>query len=257
MSSVLDKNDADKVAVSYTPRKFPVVISPVAKEFVSHQAESGKSRFRIDPLNAAQTGVAELERMSIEQQVEQLALEKMKSVQEEAYREAYQLGLDEGRDRAFAEHKADLEEKLASFDRVLTALSTLKNDLVTANEAHLMKLLMHMASRIAMDEVRSRPELILSVLRQAVESARSEEEVVARVSKQDLEFIEKAKERLGREMEFTKRVKLEESEGVSPGGCIVETNYGSVDASIEKRVARLWEIMAEKMPKVSDTVGES
>lgn len=257
MSSVLDKEDAEKIVVSYTPRKFPQVISPVAKEFVSHQTTKMKSNFRIDPLNAVYTGVAELERISIEQQVEQLALEKLKQIQEDGYQEAYQLGLDEGRERAFSEHKADLQEKLLHFDEILAKITTLKTELASANEAHLMKLLFFMASRVAMDEIRSRPETIVSAMRQAVESAQSEEKITARVSKSDFAFIQGATEKLGKELEFTRRLKLEESDVIAPGGCIIETNYGSVDATVERRVEKLWEAISEKIPKVEDTVGDT
>ena len=257
MSSVLEKEDADKVVVAYMPRKFPLVISPMAREFVAHQKEHGDAKFRIDRLNAQHTGVAELERESIEQQVERLALEKVKQIQEEAYQEAYQLGLAEGRERAFNEDKAQLQERIEGLDKLMTSVGNLKTELISANEAHFMKLLFFMASRVAMDEIRSRPETILSVLRQATEGAQSEEKVTARVSKADFDFIQNSKEKLGKELEFVKRIKLEESDAIRPGGCIVETNFGSVDASIEKRVAKLWEAVTEKLPKVTDTVGES
>ncbi|MCM2280740.1 MAG: FliH/SctL family protein [Bdellovibrionaceae bacterium] len=257
MSSVLDKDQAEKVVVTYTPRKFPLVISPVAKEFFAHQSAQGKSSFRIDPVNAVQTGIAELERVSIEEKVEILALEKVKQIQEEAYQQAYQLGLDEGRERALASHQRDLEEKLGALDQLVSRIGSLKTELTTANESYLMKLLYYMASRVAMDEIHARPEVILSILRQSVEDAQSEEKVTVRVSRQDYEFISSAKEKLGKDVEFVKRIKFEESDSIAPGGCVVETNYGSVDATIEKRLIKLWETIAEKMPKVNDTVGDT
>ncbi len=256
MSSVLEKDEAEKLAVPYTPRKFPQAVSPAAKEFVSRRTPQAEASFRIDPLNALQAGVAELDRISVEQRVERLAMEKVQRIRDEAYQEAFQSGLDEGRERAFSESREVLDGKLAHLGELLAGIAALKADLVTANEAHLMKLLFFMARRVAMDEVRARPEVILPVLRQAVESAQSEEKIVAKVSRSDFEFIQAAAGKLGKGLEFVARVELEESDAIRPGGCVVETNYGSVDASIERRVERLWETISEKLPKAGDTFGD-
>jgi flagellar assembly protein FliH len=49
-------------------------------------------------------------------------------------------------------------------------------------------------------------------------------------------------------------MKFEPNEEVVDGGCIVETNYGEVDARIEQRVAQLWSVVSEIIPKVKDRI---
>ncbi len=255
-STVLDKEEADKIVVVYKPKKLPQVISPSAVKFVSIQAAQESPKFHIDRIVAQQTGVAELERLSITQQVEALALDKVKEVQESSYQEAFRLGLDEGREQAFQEQRTAIEEKIGHLASLLTAIANLKRDLVAANETHLVKLLYFMASRIAMDEIQTRPEIILTVIKKAVESAQSEENVTVRLSQSDLELVNSVQDKLGKEFEILTKIKLEESEKIQPGGCIVETNYGSVDASIEQRLTKLWNTLNEKMSKNKDTIGE-
>jgi flagellar assembly protein FliH len=256
MGSILEKEEAESVVVSYTPRKFPFTVSKSAKEFHTHQETvADRAKFHIDPLVAEQTGVAQLERLSIERQVEKLALEKVKELQEEAYREAYQLGLDQGRESAFAEFRDELETRMEYLTTLLKTLESLKTELVTQNEAHFMKMLYHIASRVAMTEIQNRPDTILKVLSQVVEGAQSDERIVARVNKSDLEFITATMAKVGKDMEFLKRLKLEDSEEIRAGGCIIETNFGSVDATVEQRIQRIWDAISEKLPKVNDVVG--
>jgi flagellar assembly protein FliH len=256
MGSILEKDEAENVVVSYTPRKFPFAVTKSAKEFHAYQeAGSTQKAFHIDPLVAEQTGVAQLERLSIEQQVERMALEKTKELQEEAYREAYQLGLDQGRESAFAEFREELSQRVDYFTQLLRTIENLKVELVQNNEAHLLKLVYAIASRIAMTEIASNPEVIINVLEQAIEGTQSEERIVARVNKADYEFIVSSMEKLSKDMEFLRRLKLEESDDIRPGGCIVETNFGSVDATVEQRVQKVWEALGEKLPKVKDSVG--
>ncbi len=251
--AVLTKEEAEKVAVVYAPRRFPATVSASASDFVAFNTGT-ESSFRIDRLVAEQTGIAEIERLSIEEKVEREALTRLKELQEDAYQQAYQLGLDEGREKAFQENQAELQEKIRHLEGLLQSVENLKVDLVASNETHIVKLIYYMAKRVVLAEVNERQELVLEVVRQAVQSAQSEENVRVRVSHSDFEFIETAKEKLGKDFDSIKRAQIEASDDITNGGCIVETNYGDVNATLEQRLEKLWNSVAEKLPKVHNIV---
>lgn len=256
-TGVLNKDEAEKVAIVYTPRKFPLTITPNAQSFHSLQTEQNGSSFKIDKIVARHTGVEELERLSLEKKVETEALAKLKEVQESAYQQAYDLGLQEGRAQAYGEHNAVLTERLNSFEALLLKIENLKAELVTANETHLVKLVYHLASRLAMEEITSRQELIGAVIRSAIGDVQAEERMTLKLAPSDLEFVEAMKSKANGELNAFKNMKIEESAAISPGGCVIETNYGVVDATVEKRVQKLWEALADKLPKVKDSVGST
>lgn len=252
---VLNKEEADKVAIAYAPRKFPMTIAPVAQTFHSLQVENPGASFQLDRIVAKQTGVDELERVTLEEKVELEALARLKEVQEQAYQQAYQLGLDEGREKAFQENQALLTEKLESLNALLHKIESLKTELVTCNEAHVMQLIYHLASKLAMTEISSQKELVLEVLKAAVGDTQAEEKITVKLSAEDLQFVEQSREKLSREAEVFRNMKLEEGPHITSGGCIIETNYGVVDATVEKRVQKLWNAISDKLPKVKDVVG--
>jgi flagellar assembly protein FliH len=257
--SVFRKDEAESIAVVYNPRKFPAVISSAAHQFVAFQAqktdETGQPSFRIDRVVAETTGVAELERASIEERVEREALARLKDLQEQAYQKAYQLGLKEGREKAFTEQKMALEERLGSLDTVLKAIESIKSELVAYNEVHMMNLIFQVAKKLLMDEISQRREVVLDVVKRAIESAQSDENVVVRVSHSDFEFVESVREKLGKEFDSLKQVKFESADELTDGGCVVETNYGDVDARVEMRVDKLWAAISEKLPKIKEKIG--
>jgi flagellar assembly protein FliH len=257
--SVLSREEADKLAVAYAPRKFPQSVSTAASHFMAfnaNQAGGKGSSFKIDTLVAEQTGMAELERLSVEAKVEKQALERLKDLQEQAYREAYALGLDEGREKAFEEKRSEFQEKVHHFEELISSVERLKSDLIASNEAQILKLVMYMAKRLAMAEVAERPELVREVIKAAVESAQSDESIVVRLSPSDMQFIDETRVKLGKEFEALKKAKFEASDTVQSGGCIVETNYGDVDATMEQRFEKLWAAVSEKLPKLRNVVGE-
>ena len=258
MGSVLTEDEAQKIAVNYSPRKFPQTISPAASGFVSYQASreaSGfESSFQIDRIVAQQTGIADIERSSIEERVEKEALSRLKDVQEQSYKQAYALGLEEGREKAYQETRDLLADRLASLESLIVSVENLKPDLISYNESHIVRLAYVMAKKIAMTEIQEKPELILNVVRQAIQGAQSDEAVTVRVSQADLDFIDQSKEKLSKQFESLKRAKFEASDSVTQGGCVVETNYGDVDATVEQRVDKLWDSLSEKLPKVPGAV---
>ncbi len=252
--SVFSKEEADHLAIAFTPQKFPHEIKQTATAFVAAQAlqsvEGVRPSFRIDRIVAQQTGIAELERLSMEEKVEKEALIRLQALQEQAYQEAYQLGLEEGREKAFNEHQGLMLEKIEHLGAAISAIENLKPQLISANENHIVRLVYYMARRIAMGEIKENRELILNVVRQAIESAQTDETVTVRVSTSDYEFVESVREKLGKEFEAVKNAKLESSADIQDGGCIVETNYGDVDSTIEQRFEKVWNAIAEKMPQV-------
>ena len=114
---------------------------------------------------------------------------------------------------------------------------------------------MRIAEKIAFDHIQSKPEIVLSVIKKSIEIAQADEDVNVLVSPEQIEFLENMKHQTGRENEFLKTVKLQASDTVQPGGCIVETNYGIIDARVEERISKLWEEIRQATPKVKSSVG--
>ncbi|MGL1138590.1 FliH/SctL family protein, partial [Vibrio parahaemolyticus] len=74
----------------------------------------------------------------------------------------------------------------------------------------------------------------------AVELASEEENVLVQMNPEQVEFIELLRQQTNREFEFLKKLRLEPNASIKAGGCVVETNYGEVDARIETRLQQLW-----------------
>lgn len=248
LSNILTEEEAKTRVLEFVPPNFRLATPEQAVQYL-HEKEHGNP-FRMDETIRIQTGVKGIESENFEEKIEQRVIEKLQSIQEGAYQEAYQLGLAEGRKEAFKKNDEEINKRLTLFDEVISKISILKTELGNFNEAHIVQLAFHMAKRLAYAEITADPELIKTVLKQALETAQSEEEVTVQVSPTQFEFLESLKKETGREFEFMKKVKLVPAEGITPGGCVIETNYGVIDASFEQRVQKLWEGIAENLHRV-------
>jgi flagellar assembly protein FliH len=249
--TVLKADIAKQKILEFAPRKFELQTPAPALEYLERKKSSN---FRMNDAIRVQTGVEQIEASGIEEQIENRVLERLQDVQETAYREAYQLGLDEGRKEAFKKAAEEIDQRLAAFETLIQSITSMKKDLLQFNETHLVKLLFHMASRLAHAEITANPDLVIEVLRKAVEHAQIEEEIKVQVNPNQLAFWEKLKTETQREFEFVKKVNFVPIEGISEGGCVLQTNYGEIDARFEERVGKLWETLAENLYHVKDKV---
>lgn len=250
--SVLSKEMAEKTVLEFVPVRFDL---GTPEQALNYLAEKGKgSDFRMNDAVRVQTGIDQVEKGSEEERVEVAALEKLKEIQEGAYKEAYNLGLEEGRKQAFEAVSTEIAERMQSLDTLLNAIKDIKKEIASFNEAHLIQLVFRMASRLAKTELSGNNEAMIQILRDSVSLSQDEENITVHVSQSQFEFLEELKKETGREFEFIKRIRFEPSADVSDGGCIVETNYGEVDARIEQRIEQLWTVLSENTPKVKDKV---
>lgn len=244
----VEKIDSDISVIQYVPKEFNLGTSDSAQEYL--KKKKAGSDFTMSDVVRHTTGVEEIERLSEEQNIEQKVLEKLATLQEQAYQEAYQLGLEEGRAKAYAEKQQELDEQISGFSNLSHSLNSIKEELVRQNEAHIFRMIYEIASRIAFDHIQEHQESVLQVIKKAIETAQAEENINVRVSNQQIEMLEKEKLKNNKETEFLRNVKFEPSEQISIGSCVVETNYGVIDARVEERINKLWDELKEAMPKV-------
>lgn len=248
---ILKEADAREIVFDYRPRVFPQQVEKPAREFISQQ-ESKVSDFIISELVAKQTGIHELNRRGIEAQVEELALKKLKEIEEKAYSEAYELGLIEGTEKAFIERKDDFEDRVQQMDTLLERFEHLKSGLIVDNEKIIMKLIFMVASRIAMKEIKQDQENVFYIVKNIMEEIQSEEKITLHIALDDIAFITSLRDKLHKDTDFVERIRFEGSESIAPGGCLVETEYGTIDATLEQRLNKVWHSLKAKFPRSID-----
>lgn len=232
----------------YKPRELGGGVSRVAKSFVDEDAFRS-SDFKISELIAEQAGILRLESDAQKDKINNQVLERLGEVQEKAYQEGYELGLIEGTEKAFQEAKANLLEKMSALEALLKRIEDLKGQLLIDNEAGLIKLVFEIAKRIALRDIEGNREAILEMIKDVVGETQADERVVVRLSTEDHYFLETLQDKAGKRIESLQRVKFMSEDKIKSGGCLIETEYGSVDATVEERVERVWQTLLSKIPQ--------
>lgn len=239
--------------LEYKPKDFAVVTPAAALEYIIQKKDG--SDFTMSDVLRQTTGVAEIEKQSKEQKIEDLALEKVALIQEQAYAQGFELGKTEGHKEAFEKTTAEINSGLDQVNKLIEKMTLIKSELIHQNETHMMTMIYQIAEKLAFDHIQSHPDIILSVIKKSIEIAQADEDVTVSIAPEQLDFLEKMKTQNQREFEFLKNIKLQAVVGIESGGCIVETNYGIIDARIAERTNKLWDEIKQALPKVKLKVG--
>ncbi|PIT99174.1 MAG: hypothetical protein COT74_09195 [Bdellovibrionales bacterium CG10_big_fil_rev_8_21_14_0_10_45_34] len=213
-----------------------------------------KEEFRMSSLLADRLHFSELEQKKLEGEIEKLTVEKMKGIEEQAYKEAYSLGLKEGKEDAYVEAKEQISSDLKALADLVAKMNRLKSDLIQSEEGQIIRLTYAIASKISFQKIEEDPDLIKELLRAVVEDIGDEEQVNVELSEKDFETVERLRASSDSELDFLNRFRFSKSEKIKKGGCYIETNHGSIDATIEERLARAWDLIAQRRPKIRDNV---
>jgi flagellar assembly protein FliH len=245
--SIIKASSVEKSTFEYKPREIDKNASKVARSFVNEDAFISTD-FKISELVAQQAGISKLEDDALRDKINEQVLDRLKEVQEKAYQEGYELGVVEGTEKAFQDSRADLLARLQGMEDILARIEHLKSELLIDHEAALVRLVYLIAKKLALRELEQNREAVAKILQDVVGDIQADERITVRLSVADLKFIEGLQEKGGHKIESLKRVKFVPDEAVRPGGCLIETEYGNVDATIEERLERTWQTLEGRIP---------
>lgn len=141
-------------------------------------------------------------------------------------------GHDEAIKKGFASGEA---KGLSSVTEKLLALKELKENFYAGAEPEVIKLVMEIAEKVIGSLALKNDEMIRNIVHMALEKALGDR-ITVRVNPADHKNIMKEDSSLRDVLDRTKRLTFREDDSISKGGCIVETEVGTIDAQLETQL---------------------
>jgi flagellar assembly protein FliH len=194
---------------------------------------------------AAALSELETERQKLRDEAERVRSE-CQAMLAEAKAEAGRIE-QEARDRGFATGKTEAQEeekrRLAQFaaqlDSLLATIDTDRRRLHQQYEADILTLIKAMVERVLFSEVTTNPQAIEICLKTALGYVVENSAVTVRLHGQDLERLRQVIMARPEMVAGYRRLELTEDPAIEPGGCLLETSFGEIDATLESRRAKV------------------
>ena len=98
-----------------------------------------------------------------------------------------------------------------------------------------MSVALKAAKKIVASELQIRPEAIVDIIMSTLKTVAQHKKIVVYVNKKDFDAVDKGKNKLKAIFEQLETFSLRERDDVGPGGCIIETEGGIINARLEDR----------------------
>jgi flagellar assembly protein FliH len=166
------------------------------------------------------------------QKMEEDARQKVETIIQEARTEAYENARKEG----FATGADEVKRLIDRLHVILNAAIDKKKNIIENTEKQLMDLVLLIARKVVKVISEAEKKVVIENAKEALKKVRSETEITIRVNTADLGLTTKNKRSFISMVEGLKSVNVEEDSRVDPGGCIIETSFGDIDARIQRQL---------------------
>ena len=134
------------------------------------------------------------------------------------------------------------KEALLAMDAVAKMtrmIPLIKKEIIEKIEDQIIMLAIAIAEKIVNEEVATRKEIILGVLKGALKNIAETDGMKIRINPQDFRYMMEVKKDFLQSFDGLRNVVFEEDASIKRGGAIVETMFGEVDARLESQLQEI------------------
>lgn len=141
--------------------------------------------------------------------------------------------------------EAGKNEGLEIFTQKLFDLEDVREKFYKDAEKEIIKLVLSISEKVIGKLVHEHRGIIEAVVEQALERAIGDR-ITVRLNPSDLAELKENKKDFGNIIDRTKRLAFKEDESIEKGGCVVETEVGTIDARIETQLGAIKKTLGVK-----------
>ncbi len=157
-----------------------------------------------------------------------VAQERAKQIIEEAERQR-----DAIREQARQE---GIEQGLTEWNRILAQARQRSEELVKGWEDTMLRLSIRVAEKIVGEQLRLHPDTIVGIVREVLKSIRPGKHLSIQVNQAEAPQVRARIERLKEALGSSSEIEIVASASVPPGGCVIESELGIIDARLETQL---------------------
>lgn len=217
--------EAEKVAFDEIQRKGAQAQETKAKAETEAQATIDSAKAKAAELLAdAQKRVAEIEK------------------------DAYQRGLDQGKADGWQDGRAEAERLIERLHIIIARAIERRNEIMTESESQLVGLVLNIARKVVKVLTENQRNVVVNNVLQALRKLKSKTDVSIRVNIADLKVTTEHIKDITERIERVGNITVMEDATVDPGGCIIETDFGEIDARISSQFQEIEDKILEVTP---------
>ena len=182
---------------------------------------------------------ASIQAQEIIQKAIQEAQNKAQQILEQAYNQGYNQGYSEIQTKLQQEH----QQKITELQNEIKNIINLKENLIKEMEKDIVELAIKVAEKVINKKIEDDPQLVSNYLMELLPKIEQSKSITIWINPDEVEYVKLSKEKFKNLVENAENIIISPDNRVEKGGCIIETNFGKIDARISTKLEVLKEII--------------
>ncbi len=198
---------------------------------IRHEAELAAERALAD----AESKIKEMEKQ---------AQARINEITSEAHKKGYAQGREEG----FKAEKSEAERLVQRLHTIIERTMDKREEILNNTETQIVELVLLISRKVVKTISENQKSVIISNIAQALRKLKTRSDIIIRVSIADLELAGEHLQEFTDMVENAKNISIVEDTTVDRGGCVIETDFGEIDARIQSQLNELEEKILDIAP---------
>jgi flagellar assembly protein FliH len=177
-------------------------------------------------------------------ELEAEALSRIDAVQKEATKK----GFDQGREDGYKEGHNEVERLTHRLHVVIEKAMEKRGEILDQTESQIIELVLLIAKKVVKVISENQKNVVISNIAQALRKLKTKSDVIIKVNLADLQLTTEHTRDFIEMAENAKRLTVMEDTTVDRGGCVIETDFGEIDARIASQLHELEEKILDISP---------
>ncbi len=194
---------------------------------------------------------AEDEARNLVEEARQHAADELAAANErldEIRKAAEKEGEERGREEGYATGKAEVERLVERIHAIVNAAIEKRGEIIAESETQLVNLVLLIAKKVVKVISENQKNVVVNNVIQALRKLKTRGDVVIRVNLADLQLTSDHVKDFMRMVENVRSITVLEDSTVDRGGCLIETDFGQIDARISSQLHEIEERILDIAP---------
>lgn len=161
---------------------------------------------------------------------------------------AHQDGYKEGHEQGFMEGQNEVNRLVERIHKIVESVMVRREEILCETEQQIVELVLLMTRKVVKIISENQKTVVLSNVLAALKKIRTRGNITLRVNTEDLKLTTAHVDEFIKRIENVNGISVIEDSSVDRGGCIVETDFGAIDARISSQLAELESKIMEISP---------
>ncbi len=157
-------------------------------------------------------------------------------------------GYNQGREEGFAEGKGEVERLVERTHKILEGVMARREEILTETEQQIVELVILMTRKVVKIISENQKSVVMANVLQALKKVKTRGDVTIRVNMEDVKLTSAHTADFIKQVENIQGITVLEDSTVDKGGCVVETDFGAIDARIQNQLSELETAILEISP---------